>query len=662
MKKFVYILLVSVMLMLGFAKGYSQVNNNVNKVYIVFKTHLDVGFTDLSSVVTKRYVDEFIPKAIDVAEKLRADGSGQRYIWTTGAWLIWKYLHTASPKDVARLNEAIRRGDIAWSAAPYTVESESMSQDMLKTMLLLSQKLDKMYGKHTIAEKMTDVPGHTRSIITPLYDAGIRFLHIGVNGASALPDIPLCSRWRDTNGKELILMQQASYGAEDILPDGKTVVSVIFTWDNHGPHTYKEVKDIYADLYKRFPHAQIIPSTLSDVATVLMGMKDSFPVLTSEIGDTWIYGYGSAPIRMAKYRMMLSLYSRWLREKKLDMHSDAALNFALELGLISEHTWGLNIEFLRNWDKYDMDQFNAARSSAPFQRMEQSWKEIDNYLNSSLVYLPKNLQEEAKVEMDKIDHPHMVVIPLKNTVLAKMWNEKLLNGMLRMEGLSYQTFDSVDFERFKRDYIRPKCTWGQVEFGKPGLNKSSSISATVKANAIRQIVQQEKQGTRIITDLAFPIREGVDKRVYPEEMQVNTLLYKGGKKADVALTIYKKPAVRLPETYWLSFNADDISSIIAEKVGERVDLMDVVVRGNRQMHGIDRYVDLVTSKGTIRIWSKEAFLVNVGEARGLGYSENKPNIHGGIHFDLNNNLWDTNFSMWNEGSLTYHFTMELLSR
>jgi hypothetical protein len=162
--------------------------------------------------------------------------------------------------------------------------------------------------------------------------------------------------------------------------------------------------------------------------------------------------------------------------------------------------------------------------------------------------------------------------------------------------------------------------------------------------------------------LAFPIREGVDKRVYPEEMQVNTLLYKGGKKADVALTIYKKPAVRLPETYWLSFNADDISSIIAEKVGERVDLMDVVVRGNRQMHGIDRYVDLVTSKGTIRIWSKEAFLVNVGEARGLGYSENKPNIHGGIHFDLNNNLWDTNFSMWNEGSLTYHFTMELLSR
>lgn len=148
--------------------GRAQVNNQVSKVYVVFKTHLDVGFTDLSSVVTKRYVNEFIPKAIDLSEKLRADGSGERYIWTTGAWVIWKYLQTASPKDVERLNAAIRRGDIVWNAVPYTVESETMTQDLLKTTLLLSRKLDKMYGKQTIAAKMTDVSGHTRSIITPV--------------------------------------------------------------------------------------------------------------------------------------------------------------------------------------------------------------------------------------------------------------------------------------------------------------------------------------------------------------------------------------------------------------------------------------------------------------------------------------------------------------
>ena len=76
--------------------SYAQTNKEVTKVYVLFKTHLDVGFTDLSSVVTQRYMNEFIPKALEVSEKLRADHSGERYVWTTGSWLIWKYLHQAS--------------------------------------------------------------------------------------------------------------------------------------------------------------------------------------------------------------------------------------------------------------------------------------------------------------------------------------------------------------------------------------------------------------------------------------------------------------------------------------------------------------------------------------------------------------------------------------
>ena len=77
-------------------------------------------------------------------------------------------------------------------------------------------------------------------------------------------------------------------------------------------------------------------------------------------------------------------------------------------------------------------------------------------------------------------------------------------------------------------------------------------------------------------------------------------------------------------------------------------LMDVVEKGNRQMHGIDRYVDLITSGETIRISSKEAFLLNVGEAQGLNYSTNYPDKRKGVHFNLNNNLWGTNFAMWND--------------
>lgn len=52
--------------------------------------------------------------------------------------------------------------------------------------------------------------------------------------------------------------------------------------------------------------------------------------------------------------------------------------------------------------------------------------------------------------------------------------------------------------------------------------------------------------------------------------------------------------------------------------------------------------------------------MNVGEAQGLNYSTSYPDLRNGVHFNLSNNLWGTNFSMWTEGLLTYHFVIETL--
>ena len=638
-----------------------EVNTSVERVYVVFKTHLDVGFTDLSSVVTQRYITEFIPKALDVSEKLRAENASEKYVWTTGAWLIWKYLHTASPQEVERLEAAIRRGDIVWNSVPYTVESESMNLDLFETCLLLSHKLDEKYGKKTIAAKMTDVPGHTRSIVAPMSRAGIRFLHIGVNPACPIPSVLEFCRWKDTDGSELILVYQQDYGSENVLPGGKSVISINFTGDNHGPHSYEKVKAIYADLHKRYPKARLIASSFNEIAEELITMPDQLPVVTSEIGDTWIYGYGSAPVRMAKFRALSELYSNWVREKKIDKNSDTALDFALELGLIAEHTQGVDVKtHLQNWDKYDMDLFLPARSTAPFQKAEASWKELDDYVYNAIQYLPQNLQEEALAEMKKIDRVEAPSFTKKAKVVSSTpWQASVLkNGALKIEGLSYQMCDANDYKNYLDNYLRAHYGWALADIGKPGLDKSNAVSVSLPAQTIKQEVRKEKKGIRTVSELVFPERPGVDRQVYPEKMYVDVLEYRNGKKAEVTLTIKDKPAVRLPEAYWLSFNTDDILSVVAEKVGERVDLFDVVEKGNRQQHGIDRYVDLVTSSGTIRIWSEAAFLVNVGEARGINYSLEYPDKKGGVHFNLSNNLWNTNFRMWNEGSLTYRFTIE----
>ena len=638
-----------------------EVNTSVDKVYVVFKTHLDVGFTDLSSVVTQRYITEFIPKALDVSEKLRAENASEKYVWTTGAWLIWKYLHTASPEEVKRLEAAIGRGDIVWNSVPYTVESESMNLDLFETSLLLSHKLDEKYGKKTIAAKMTDVPGHTRSIVSPMSRAGIRFLHIGVNPACPIPNVPEFCRWRDTDGSELILVYQQDYGSENILPGGKAVISINFTGDNHGPHSYEKVKEIYADLHKRYPNARLVACSFNEIAEELIAMQDQLPVVTSEIGDTWIYGYGSAPIRMAKFRALSELYSQWLREKKIDKNSDAALDFVLELGLIAEHTQGVDVKtHLHNWDKYDMDLFLPARATAPFRKAEASWKELDDYIYNAIQYLPQHLQAEALAKMKEIDQPVVPVFTEKaQSVSSTPWQAAVLKkGALKLEGLSYQMYDAADYKQYLDNYLRAHYGWALADIGKPGLDKSKAVSVSLSAQTIKQEVRKEKKGIRTVSELVFQNEGKVDQRVLPEKMYIDVLDYKNEKKAEVTLTIKGKPAVRLPEAYWLSFTTDDILSIVAEKVGGRVDLLDVVEKGNRQQHGIDRYVDLITSNGTIRIWSETAFLVNVGEARGINYSLEYPDKKGGIHFNLSNNLWNTNFRMWNEGSLTYRFTIE----
>lgn len=648
---------------LGIAGCMAQVSGEkIEKVYVAFKTHLDVGFTDLSSVVTERYVHDFIPKAIEVSERLRADGSGDRYVWTTGSWLIWKYLRTASPEAVKQLEEAIGRGDIVWNSVPYTVESETMTRELFETCLLLSKRLDKKYNKQTIAAKMTDVPGHTRSIIDPMYDAGIRLLHVGINSACPLPSVPTFCRWRSPSGNDLLLVYQKDYGEDEVLPDGKTVVSINFTGDNHGPHSYERVKKIYADLRKHYPQAQLVGASFNDVARELLLIKKDLPVVTSEIGDTWIFGYGGAPIRMAKFRAVSRLYSQWLNEGKIKKDSDVALDFAAELGLIAEHTQGVDVKtHLRQWDKYDMDKFLKGRSEGIFSMAEASWKEIDNYIDSAIAFLPASLQKEAREVVAEVDKVKLEDNSKMKPMARKRWEQPIAGGMT-LAGLSYRMFDGDDYDDFQNRYLRARYGWALDDLGKRGLKESHAVSVTLYAQTMAQSVRKEKKGTRIITELRFPENEKVDKRVYPERIQVNCFTTKNGKRSEVALTIYGKPAVRLPESYWLSFTVPGIESVIAEKMGERVNLMDVVEKGNRQMHGIDRYVDLITSGETIRISSKEAFLLNVGEAQGLNYSTNYPDKRKGVHFNLNNNLWGTNFSMWNEGSLTYHFVIETLNR
>jgi len=665
MKKILILLLASLAGSLGLGAAPQQASDpQVEKVLVIFKTHLDIGFTDLSSKVEQRYIDYYIPKAIEVARRLREEGGDERYVWTTGAWLVDAYLRQATPEAAAELEEAIRRGDIVWNGVPYTVESESMNRALFEGILRLSQRLDARFGKHTSAAKMTDVPGHTRSIVPLLSEAGIGFLHVGTNPAVSVPDVPPVCRWRDpASGREIILMYQGSYGDTMLLPDGRTAVSINLTGDNHGPHSIEEVHRIFASLRERYPSARIVAASLNDVAAALEPMRADLPVVTSEIGDTWIYGYGSAPLRMARFRELGRLYDGWIRQGRLAPDSDAAIDFAVRLGMIAEHTWGADVKtHLRNWDKYDFDSFTAARTQPEFLFTEQSWRELDDNIDKAVALLPDPLREEAREALKHVGEVD------RRPVTGNDSDRKLdAAGRYAFEtkevkcllgGIAYQSFSNDDYTRFQDAYLTSHVQWAIEDNGKPGLDRSPARSATIEARVAKCSVERSREGRRIRTEMVFPEDARIDPRVLPEAVRCQWEIARDGRSVAWTVDLVGKPANRMPEAYWVSIRPEELLSVVAEKTGGRVDLLDVVPGGNRQMHGIDRYVDLVTRRGTLRITSPDALLVVVGERNALNYSTQLPDLRQGIHFCLFDNLWGTNFSMWWGGDMRYRFRAE----
>ena len=83
-------------------------NPPIKVVHLIFKTHLDIGFTDYARNVVQQYFEDFIPRAIETARLLRHEGS-DKFIWTTGSWLIYEYLERADAKQRKKMESASSR-------------------------------------------------------------------------------------------------------------------------------------------------------------------------------------------------------------------------------------------------------------------------------------------------------------------------------------------------------------------------------------------------------------------------------------------------------------------------------------------------------------------------------------------------------------------------
>lgn len=576
---------------------------NIKEVFIIFKTHLDIGFTNYAQNIVDNYLDTFIPNAIKVGYELK--DTETPFIWTVGSWMIDMALKADKDGTVCR---AVEDGILNWHGLPFTTHTELMNPAMLQYALGISQKLDRRFNRKTIAAKMTDVPGHTIGMVPYMSRAGIRFLHIGVNPATPMPQVPGIFRWK-CGDDEIVVMYHDDYGTATEFDD--FAVCFAHTNDNCGPQSAEEIIAVYDKIAKKYPGASIHAATLNDIAEKVCSME-GLPVLEKEIGDTWIHGAATDPEKLSRYRKV----QRYIAENGCEGFdlTDNAL-------LVPEHTWGMDLKtFFRDTEHYtpsELDEVSDRRKT-----IEKSWDEQRGYVRTAEKLL--GIEPDYPVQKPRLD----LYTPCDKPQEC------------REIEISWQLFDNSDYERYKNDYMRPShrdCEWAIWDFTKVGLPDYTGGIFTAK------VTETYTRENKTLCKLEFE-KEACEKYGLP-------YFYAELDGSTIEIKWFNKKASRLPQAFWLKLNGFNENWEL-NKMGQWIKPEDII--GSPLISAVDTGV----RNSECEIITEDAALVAPFGRRLLQYTDK--NLKQDLYFNLYNNIWNTNFAMWYSDDAMFRF--EIIER
>lgn len=698
------------------------------RVHVVFKTHFDIGYTDLAQNVVERYMNLFFPKAIETAAYFEEHKENGSFIWTTGSWLIDYLLKHGTESEKTTTIEAIRKGHLSYLGLPFTTHSELLDPELLDYGISIAQTLDERFGKKTIAAKMTDVPGHTRSIITHLAKAGIKYLHVGVNGASYPPDVPEVFLWRNQDGSEIIVQYSKSYGDYGYVEGMEDFLYFAHTHDNHGPSSIEQIENEFTQLRQAYPDAVIEASTLDRYAEKLWAIREKLPVVEEEIGDSWIHGGSSDPYKLAALRELMRLKSKWLSEGVLTTEDAEYHAFCDSLIMVPEHTWGMDIKrYLADYAHYEKEDFQRARkldktdpslnpqayrfveenSQIELQEMfgdeaeakldarsyslvEKAWQEQRDYLEVAIDNLHPDRQNEAvnalkalvperssvrdgstKLESDQTYRlGRFQVMFADDGSIVGLQDEtgrQWADPSHRIGLYSYEVFSQEDYDRWYREYCVNWHTgqpWAIGDFGKAGMDlaKQWVRNQTMTPKLISLTLQQEEGRDIVVARLKMPAA-ATEQMGAPRELVVEYTFPVDSNTLESRWMWFDKDAHRLPEASWITFNPAVHNPNLwkLDKLGQLVSPLEVVRGGNRNMHAVNKGMFYRGADGAVTIETWDAAVVSPGERRLLQFDHSFANLEGGMHVNLHNNVWGTNFPAWYEDDALFRFKLNFES-
>jgi alpha-mannosidase len=384
------------------------------RIFVVFKSHLDVGFTGLIQEVLDSYSQLMVPRALEACRQSMAADPGHAFSWTLPAWLLERCLHAmeGSPNG-EELKQRVQEGRISWHALPLTTHTELFGLEDLIRGLYIGRGLQERFGRAAVAAKMTDVPGHTWILPTLLSAAGVTFLHLGCNPCSTPPDVPRLFRWEGPDGSRVTTMySQGGYGTPVLPPEDWELpvwLALQHTSDNVGPQRADAIREIFAAVRARFPRTQVTIGSLDDFARALTELKPDLPVVRKDLADSWIHGIGSMPAEVARLRAARNRLVQLESAMSLRLAADRAIAgpAALRQGsssidgaaqairaayegllLFGEHTWGMDTKLALNPPEfggrvYPKDQFQAVLRSGKYDRIIRSWDDKRAFVSSA---------------------------------------------------------------------------------------------------------------------------------------------------------------------------------------------------------------------------------------------------------------------------------------
>ncbi len=377
----------------------------VKKIVLVFKTHFDIGFTDLSSRVIEQYGDSMLKEVIATCKATKHMGP-LKYVWTMPAWPL-KVITQQCRDDLKKdLEQLIEDGQIVWHALPYTSHTDFCSVEEFVEGLRYGRELSIKYNKpYPIAAKMTDVPGHGIMLPQILSGAGIKFLHLGCNEFATPPKVPFLFHWQSPSGERVLTMySKGGYGTSLLPPDDwdyPVWMALMQTQDNCGPQSVEVIHKLVDDIRKKYPDVEIVCGSLDDFYKELSKSDLSkLPTITKDLADTWIHGIGAYPKEVGMVRETRSEVRRLqaLRMKQRlesgietkDDYSNLLDQYYDDIDLFEEHTWGADVKtWLGPKRVYRKKEFLKEKQKDNYTYMERSWQEQRDRADNSVQTLGK---------------------------------------------------------------------------------------------------------------------------------------------------------------------------------------------------------------------------------------------------------------------------------